>query len=353
MSMYSKYKKAQGDCDDTMILKLETAVDEGYPKDMMSGNFYLVPPSEMTGVRDVNLGGHAVATFQRKHHVPIAMEQIGMPRDVAYLEDTLGYYCVGFQTLTDDWRSEWKHIDKEGYEMLDAGMISVDEAKARPAYKNHTAWTHSMPSDMKPIERPSDGNTFAYFEARANEMYAVDPEKYERYFAGAVVKRMAGSVNQIAQGRQWDGIVVHMSDSAWGTEKDVYNWHVNGNGWNDTGYHFVITNDNYNNQLKLPFMDGAVSAGRNLSKRGAHTRKGYNDTHIGICLMHNSKPTRAQAVTLFKMCESLMHSYDFTPNMLIGHNEVQNKTCPGFSVNTLREALMWGDMHHFVDAFEE
>jgi hypothetical protein len=152
--------------------------------------------------------------------------------------------------------------------------------------------------------------------------------------------------------RAWQGIVVHMSDSSWGTEKDIYDWHVHGNGWQDTGYHFVITNKNYNNHLQLPFMNGAISAGRNLSKNGAHTLYGYNKTHIGICCIHNSQPNRAQASTLFKACKNLMEIYDFNADAVLGHDEIQDKVCPGFDVSDLRDALWADDESMFVNMFE-
>jgi hypothetical protein len=161
------------------------------------------------------------------------------------------------------------------------------------------------------------------------------------------------AVKEYGAVRQWQGIVVHESSSSWGTEKDIYNWHVHGNGWDDTGYHFVITNENYNNHLRLPFMNGSVSAGRNLSKSGAHTLYGYNKTHIGICCIHNSQPNRAQASTLFRMCKHFMNMYNFSADKVIGHNEVQNKTCPGFKVEYLRDALIADDESMFVNLFKD
>ena len=51
--------------------------------------------------------------------------------------------------------------------------------------------------------------------------------------------------------------------------KTIKRWHVDGNGWLDIGYHFVIKTD------------GTIEQGRSLEMQGAHT-KGHNDS-IGVC----------------------------------------------------------------------
>ena len=50
---------------------------------------------------------------------------------------------------------------------------------------------------------------------------------------------------------------------------EIRRWHVEGNGWSDIGYHFVI------------HQDGTVERGRHIAKVGAHT-KGQNVDSIGI-----------------------------------------------------------------------
>jgi N-acetyl-anhydromuramyl-L-alanine amidase AmpD len=54
--------------------------------------------------------------------------------------------------------------------------------------------------------------------------------------------------------------------------KEIRDWHVNGNGWSDIGYHYVIRRN------------GEVEVGRPESVAGAHTR-GSNSNSIGICLV--------------------------------------------------------------------
>jgi len=69
-------------------------------------------------------------------------------------------------------------------------------------------------------------------------------------------------------------IVIHCS--ATGAEADVgvreiRAWHVQGRGWLDIGYHFVIRRS------------GAVEPGRPLEEPGAHVA-GHNAGSIGLCL---------------------------------------------------------------------
>src|SRR3546814_13006463 len=50
----------------------------------------------------------------------------------------------------------------------------------------------------------------------------------------------------------------------------IKGWHVDGNGWTDIGYHFVLRRN------------GAVEEGRPLDVVGAHA-KNFNGRSIGIC----------------------------------------------------------------------
>ncbi|MDR2945914.1 MAG: N-acetylmuramoyl-L-alanine amidase [Candidatus Adiutrix sp.] len=52
---------------------------------------------------------------------------------------------------------------------------------------------------------------------------------------------------------------------------EIRKWHVEGNGWRDIGYHFVIRRN------------GTVEDGRPVEQIGAHV-SGHNADSIGICL---------------------------------------------------------------------
>jgi len=134
---------AKVDCDDTMIHLYIALLKKGYPADQLSWNFYLVPPSTMTGVIQ-QLGGHAVLIAEVEGDVPYSLEDISKPRPVWEIEETLGYYNVGFKPMDEDIRTPWYFTDKYGYEKLSKEEISVDVAKSYPAYKNRTNWTHTI-----------------------------------------------------------------------------------------------------------------------------------------------------------------------------------------------------------------
>jgi hypothetical protein len=72
--------------------------------------------------------------------------------------------------------------------------------------------------------------------------------------------------------RKVDKIIVHHSASPQDTTvAQIRDWHVNGNGWSDIGYHYII------------LADGTLERGRNINRTGAHC-KNKNKGSIGICL---------------------------------------------------------------------
>ena len=108
---------------------------------------------------------------------------------------------------------------------------------------------------------------------------------------------------------------------------EVKRWHVQGNGWSDIGYHYLIDRD------------GTVAEGRPLQKTGAHVQ-GHNTGTIGVSLFggHGSAATDKfsdhftpeQDAALRKLLGGLMAR--FRVSKVTGHNEYAAKACPGFSV---------------------
>ncbi len=81
-----------------------------------------------------------------------------------------------------------------------------------------------------------------------------------------------------------DSIIVHCSDSACGDREVIDKWHRE-RGWNEIGYHFVITNGHLVSGSKYnPDHDGDIQVGRPVGKIGSHC-KGHNANSIGICLI--------------------------------------------------------------------
>ena len=68
-------------------------------------------------------------------------------------------------------------------------------------------------------------------------------------------------------------LIVHCSATREGQDIDIdtiKDWHVNGRGWRDVGYHYVIK------------LDGTIQKGRMDNVPGAHCRK-LNMSSLGIC----------------------------------------------------------------------
>lgn len=131
---------------------------------------------------------------------------------------------------------------------------------------------------------------------------------------------------------------IHCSDTPPGMDigaAEIRDWHVNGNGWSDIGYHFVIRRD------------GTVEPGRDRDhdgdiweEIGAHVA-GHNTTSIGICLVggkgcsefdrFDQHFTPGQRVALRALMQAITGA---SPNITwLGHNAVAAKACPGFQVD--------------------
>ena len=131
-------------------------------------------------------------------------------------------------------------------------------------------------------------------------------------------------------------IIIHCSATEEGrdfTVEDIRRWHVQGNGWKDIGYHFVV------------YRDGSVHPGRPLDQVGAHT-SGHNANSIGVCYIggvaadgKTPRDTRTleQKVALIDLVRSL--KLVFGVSKVSGHNEYANKACPSFDVQKWRKAV--------------
>lgn len=129
--------------------------------------------------------------------------------------------------------------------------------------------------------------------------------------------------------RKIDTAIVHCSATPPGRDigvKEIKEWHTEGNGWSDIGYHFVIRRD------------GTVESGRPVVRAGAHT-KGHNDNSLGICLVGGTnfggKPefnfTYRQMHRLLILLTDLKATYGI--KRVAGHNDFDDvKACPCFNV---------------------
>ena len=122
--------------------------------------------------------------------------------------------------------------------------------------------------------------------------------------------------------RPIEKIVIHCADTPADMDigaAEIRKWHVDGNGWRDIGYHYVIRRD------------GKVELGRPVSEPGAHVA-GHNSRSIGICLV-GGKPmanfTRQQFAALEALVIDLTRKH---PQAAVkGHNDLDpSKPCPMF-----------------------
>jgi len=115
---------------------------------------------------------------------------------------------------------------------------------------------------------------------------------------------------------------------------EIRRWHVQGRGWRDIGYHWIIDRD------------GKLATGRAEEDIGAGV-EGHNQGVIHICLLggHGAAATdrfdrhftRAQDIALRDLISGV--SIRTRIDRVSGHNEWAAKACPGFNVpNWLREA---------------
>lgn len=129
--------------------------------------------------------------------------------------------------------------------------------------------------------------------------------------------------------RKIEKLIIHCSATREGQHISVdtiRKWHVEGRGWSDIGYHFIIG------------LDGSIEIGRPLYRSGAHT-KGYNKYSIGICYIggvekdgRTPKDTRTeeQKSALRGLVSTLKGIY---PEATVhGHREFAAKACPSFDV---------------------
>ena len=114
-------------------------------------------------------------------------------------------------------------------------------------------------------------------------------------------------------------IIIHCSDTPNGRDdsaEDINRWHIE-KGMDGIGYHYVIR------------VDGALENGRPEFWKGAHAY-GHNSNSIGICLIGRDEYSSAQWRTLCVIVSRLTKKYKGAE--VFGHNEISDKSCPGFDV---------------------
>jgi len=131
--------------------------------------------------------------------------------------------------------------------------------------------------------------------------------------------------------KKTDSIIIHCAATKASMDigyDEIRKWHVDQNGWDDVGYHFIIRRN------------GKYEKARPEGYSGAHAPS-HNSRSIGICLVGGMAEdgsaennfTLEQFLTLKDLVNMIMDKYsDITE--ILGHCDVQeNKpNCPGFNV---------------------
>ena len=131
--------------------------------------------------------------------------------------------------------------------------------------------------------------------------------------------------------KKTDSIIIHCAATKPSMDigyKEIRTWHVDQNGWDDVGYHFIIRRN------------GQLEKARPEGYSGAHAPS-HNSRSIGICLVGGMADdggpennfTLEQFLTLKDLVNMIMDKYSDITEVL-GHCDVQeNKpNCPGFNV---------------------
>ncbi len=118
-------------------------------------------------------------------------------------------------------------------------------------------------------------------------------------------------------------IVIHHSGNTDTVEK-IRKLHVEINGWDDIGYHFIVS--------RL----GDVVSCRDLNIEGAHVL-GFNRDSVGICLLGNFDEeflSDKQKYSLIELLEKLAKRFNIDKNNIKFHRDFPNvtKSCPGKNI---------------------
>jgi len=111
-------------------------------------------------------------------------------------------------------------------------------------------------------------------------------------------------------------VILHHSAGNGGFDS-IQNWHINGRGWENIGYQWLLEKD------------GQIRAGRPETYHGAHVRT-MNKKSIGICMVgnfNNTTPTKEQKLSLRKLYKDIQTRY---PDIKMKtHRNYSSTQCPG------------------------
>jgi len=113
-------------------------------------------------------------------------------------------------------------------------------------------------------------------------------------------------------------IIVHHSLSDYGNVDIFRNWHL-ARGWDDIGYHYVITDRGY------------IETGRDIEMQGAHA-KGRNGDSIGVCFVgdfRKTAPHLCQLKAFIILYRQLCQQYK--KKLILEPHRIKSNPCPGIN----------------------
>lgn len=121
------------------------------------------------------------------------------------------------------------------------------------------------------------------------------------------------------------------------TLRQIQKAHMQGEGWADIGYHFLID------------PDGRIYEGRRIEWVGAHAgRSGgsnHNERNLGVCLLGNfdeEQPTPQALAALNDLIASLRQRYSISTDQVYGHCDFKDTACPGTALRSWLTAYKSG-----------
>ena len=202
--------------------------------------------------------------------------------------------------------------------LLASGCGSVEKPSSSRASWSPTLVNKELSANDDRVEGPQ-------YQPRPPVLVMTSPPNY--FIPKVPAAPPMRGVLDVPLGRKWYYIVIHHSDSNFGSAAAIDDWHKQ-RGWLGVGYHFVIGNGNGS-------PDGLVEATFRWEKQlhGAHAgSEPHNEHGIGICLtgdFDREFPTEKQVASLVALVNHLQSRCGIPASHILLHRHIKSTRCPG------------------------
>lgn len=124
------------------------------------------------------------------------------------------------------------------------------------------------------------------------------------------------------------------------TGKQIKEWHTSpkpkGNGWKQVGYTYLFLLNGTIEQLVENNNDGWVDVNEVTNGASGFNSKALHICYVGGLCSITKKPKDTRTVEQIKSLTSFVKDFNnkFPKVKIVGHNELSNKACPSFNVQT-------------------